>query len=707
MNRLDFLLEIGTEEIPAGYIEPALRQMEEKGAELLTNARLDFGAIKTYATPRRLAFYVESLAERQRDEEIEVTGPPARAGLNEQGEFTPAACGFAKKQGVSVNELRMTKTPKGEYLSALKVSKGKETRLVLAELLPDFIASLSFPKSMRWGGGSLRFSRPIRWILALLDQEIVEFDLNGIKSDRITLGHRFLSPGPLRLNSPSDYLEQLKESHVLSDPHQRRQVIAAGLEKAGRTEGGEVLKDEQLLEIVTYLVEYPTIILGRFKEEYLRLPREVLIASMREHQRYFAVTKGEALLPFFLVVANSHPQAEDHVRQGNERVLAARLADADFFFTEDQRKPLAQLVEEERRVIYQEELGSLYDKTERMAALAASAAGRIDPDLIPLVKRAAYLAKADLLTEMVGEFPTLQGIMGYHYALLQGEDSRAATAIREHYQPRFAGDSPPATIPGLIVALADKLDIITGCFSLGLIPTGSLDPYGLRRHGLGIVRTLIERNISLALAPLVEEAVRLVKKDAARPAGPAGPAGLPGELANQVLNFIAQRMRPLLAERGIAQDEIEAILALPFSDPLDTLNRALALKEIRGSSADFEPLSVCFKRARNILKSVPPIEEEVREEELAEEIERTLYRKFIEIRDKVEAAGDRREYREAFSYLAEMRGPVDDFFDHILVMCEDESRRKNRLALLSEITSLFMGLADFSRLQFGDGVSSQ
>ncbi|MEW5767923.1 MAG: glycine--tRNA ligase subunit beta [bacterium] len=690
MNRLDFLLEIGTEEIPAGYIEPALRQIEERGAEFLTNARLDFRAIKTYATPRRLALYVESLAERQPDEEIEVTGPPARVALNDKGEFTSAACGFAQKQGVSVDELRITKTPKGEYLSALKVSKGKETRLVLAELLPHFITSLSFPKSMRWGGGSLRFSRPIRWILALLGQEVVEFDLDGIKSDRITLGHRFLSPGPLRLNSPSDYLEQLKESHVLSDPHQRRQAIIAGLEAAGQAEGGQVLKDEPLLDIVTYLVEYPTIILGRFKKEYLRLPREVLIASMREHQRYFAVTKGENLLPFFLVVANSHPQAEAHVRQGNERVLAARLADADFFFTEDQRKSLAQLVEEERRVIYQEELGSLYDKTERMVALAASAASQIDSDLIPLVKRAAYLAKADLLTEMVGEFPTLQGIMGYHYALLQGEDSRVATAIKEHYQPRFADDSPPATIPGMLVALADKLDIITGCFSLGLMPTGSVDPYGLRRHGLGIVRTLIERNISLDLAPLVEDSVRLLKRDT------------PRELADQVLNFLAQRMRPLLAERGIAQDEIEAILAIPFNDPLDTLDRALALKEIRGSSADFEPLSVCFKRARNILKSVPPIKEGVREEELAEEIERTLYRRFIEIRDKVGQAGDRREYREAFSYLAGLRSPVDDFFDHILVMCEDEALRKNRLALLSEITNLFMRLADFSRLQVKD-----
>lgn len=686
----DLLLEIGTEEIPAGYIPPALNQMQEKIKFFLDEERIGTGEISTYGTPRRLTLYIKDVNESASDLETEILGPHKKAAFDEDGKPTKAAIGFARSQGVGVEDLKIKETKKGEYVYAIKKVEGKATSLALKTLLPGFIISLSFPKSMRWGSTDLSFARPIRWILTLFGKDVIDFELDGLRSEKITYGHRFLAPGPIEISNPSEYMGKLEKAYVLVEGKRRKELIQKELVRVAKEGGGSPLKDDKLIDEVTYLVEYSVVIGGTFNQRYLKLPPEVLIAAMCEHQRYFPVEDNEGnLLNSFLVVSNGPEKAKKIIRQGNERVLLARLEDASFFFDQDMKIPIESRVEDEKGRIFHEKLGTIYEKTQRLVELAKILACRIDPELEEKARRAAWLCKADLSTEMVGEFPKLQGIMGCHYALRQGEDDEVARAIQEHYLPRFADDQLPKTRTGVVVSLADKLDSIVALFTVGLVPTGSEDPYGLRRQAQGMINIILENSLSLSLRDLIEDSVNLLDK---------------GEKAmGEIGAFFGQRITVALTNRDIADDEIEAVFKVGFDNPLNALHRAMALKQVRGGE-DFEHLAVAFKRTMNILnkKGEGSREQGVREELFEEETEKLLYQTYLEIKEKVVHQIEKKDYIQALTILATLREPVDKFFDDVLVMAEDGGLRENRLALLSCIAQLFLRIADISYLRIGE-----
>ncbi|MBU0568121.1 glycine--tRNA ligase subunit beta [bacterium] len=690
--RKDMLLEIGTEEIPAGYIQPALWQMERLAKNLLESERIGFGEVKTFGTPRRLALFVKGVSTSGEERIVEIVGPPKRVAFEKCGEPAKAGFGFAKSQGVEVGQLKIKETQKGEYVYVEKKLAGKETKEFLREVMPKIITSLSFAKSMCWGEGSLRFGRPIRWILSLFDRETVEFSLDGLSSGNLTFGHRFLSSGAIKVDRPDQYLEKLSQAFCIANQEERREIVFQDLKRLAKEEGGEPLIEEGLLDEVTCLVEYPRVLLGHFEEEFLALPGDVLIASMTSHQRYFPVADKEGkLLPAFLVVSNNTQAADREITCGNQRVLRARLADAQFFFNEDRKVSLEERVEQERQVIFEERLGSLYDKTERIVKLAGFITSSVDSALVPVVERAAFLSKADLLTEMVGEFPKLQGIMGYHYALAQGEEKEVAEAIKEQYLPLGAKDSLPETLCGAILSLADKLDTIAGSFSIGLIPTGSEDPYGLRRQAQGAVNIILDKKLSLSLRLLINKALKglgdKVREEEKKP------------ILLAVLDFFAQRMRYILTEKGLELDEVEAVLAVGFDNLVETEERAKALNEVR-VEADFESLSIGFKRAVNILKKgIRDQGSGIRRELLREKAEEELYSRYLEIESEVKGLLRKRNYQEALKILATLREPIDNFFDQVMVMVEDKDLCLNRLFLLKLVTDLFLKIADFSYLK--------
>jgi len=690
--RKDMLLEIGTEEIPAGYIQPALWQMERLAKNLLESERIGFREVKTFGTPRRLALFVKGVSTSGEERIVEIVGPPKRVAFEKCGEPAKAGFGFAKSQGVEVGQLKIKETQKGEYVYVEKKLAGKETKEFLREVMPKIITSLSFAKSMCWGEGSLRFGRPIRWILSLFDRETVEFSLDGLSSGNLTFGHRFLSSGAIKVDRPDQYLEKLSQAFCIANQEERREIVFQDLKRLAKEEGGEPLIEEGLLDEVTCLVEYPRVLLGHFEEEFLALPGDVLIASMTSHQRYFPVADKEGkLLPAFLVVSNNTQAADREITCGNQRVLRARLADAQFFFNEDRKVSLEERVEQERQVIFEERLGSLYDKTERIVKLAGFITSSVDSALVPVVERAAFLSKADLLTEMVGEFPKLQGIMGYHYALAQGEEKEVAEAIKEQYLPLGAKDSLPETLCGAILSLADKLDTIAGSFSIGLIPTGSEDPYGLRRQAQGAVNIILDKKLSLSLRLLINKALKglgdKVREEEKKP------------ILLAVLDFFAQRMRYILTEKGLELDEVEAVLAVGFDNLVETEERAKALNEVR-VEADFESLSIGFKRAVNILKKgIRDQGSGIRRELLREKAEEELYSRYLEIESEVKGLLRKRNYQEALKILATLREPIDNFFDQVMVMVEDKDLCLNRLFLLKLVTDLFLKIADFSYLK--------
>ncbi|MGC2423876.1 MAG: glycine--tRNA ligase subunit beta, partial [Nitrospirota bacterium] len=486
----ELILEIGTEEIPAGFIPKALAAMEELADKMLSDARLTHGKIKAMGNPRRLFLHVEGLSERQPDEVRVVTGPPKRAAFDAAGKPTKAAEGFAKGQGVPVQELKIIDTDKGEYISVTVEEKGAEASAVLAELLPKLILAIPFAKSMRWGNREIKFARPIHWILALFGGEVVHFELDGVKSGELTRGHRFLSPGSFRVKDFVSYIHQTRDNYTIVDPDVRREMVRHQVDQAASSINAKALPDEGLLEEISFLVEYPVAVLGSFDREFLMLPKEVLVNSMREHQRYFALTDSKGvLMPNFITISNTKAEDMEVVRAGNERVLRARLSDAKYFYEHDLTRTLADRVEDLKKVTFQIKLGTTYEKVTRVVKLAEYIAGELykDEKIVKDASRAAYLCKADLVTGMVYEFPNLQGTMGGEYAVKTGESEEVAKAVTEHYRPRFSGDLVPSTPAGTAVSMADKIDTIAGIFSIGKAPTGSEDPYALRRSALGII----------------------------------------------------------------------------------------------------------------------------------------------------------------------------------------------------------------------------
>lgn len=678
----DFLLEIGTEEIPAKFMPAALEQLAGLAAAKFSEQRIGYNGIRTMGTPRRLTLLVRGIADMQDDKECRNKGPSIKIAFDADGNPTKAAIGFARGQGVEPQQLVVN----DGYVYAVIQEKGCPVQALLPDLCVSIIHGLNFSKTMRWGNLDVRFVRPIRWLVALHGAETIPFSVADVTSDRYTYGHRFLSRGKLEVQSADDYLQKLADHYVMLDQAERRAVIRRQVEELAADSGGTASIDEDLLEEVVYLVEYPTALCGSFDQAYLSLPPEAVITPMREHQRYFPVIGPDGkLLPKFITVRNGGNDYIDTVRHGNERVLRARLADAKFFFEEDKKIALADRVEKLKTIVFQEGLGTLYDKTARLEALSGAIAGELDltDEAARLIRSSAHLAKADLTTGMVCEFTELQGVMGREYALLNGADPLCAQAIFEHYQPRFAGDVLPASQAGKVISIADKMDNIVATFSRGLIPTGSQDPYALRRQAMGIVNIMLDAGYHLSLSKIVMRAMELLGIDHGKRDG----------LMHDILEFFRIRLKGVLSDKNIRYDIIDAVMGSDCDDIYDVWLRASAVAKQPGQA--LEKTIQAFTRAINLVKhasgsSVDP-------ERFTADAEKELYQAYLDAKQVTDRLTDERDYQGILDVLARLAGPIDSFFGAVMVMVEDETVRDNRLALLRNIIQLSAKLADFRK----------
>ncbi len=690
------LLEIGTEEIPAGYILPALEALAAALSKKLTEARIEHGGSQIYGTPRRLTVKVENVAPKQPSVKSEVIGPPVKVGFDEDGKPTMAAQKFAEKVGVPIGKLSAKETPKGAYLSAEKSERGLATRTLLKEILPGVILATPFPKKMRWADLDIEFARPIHTILAMLGKSVVSFKLGNLKSGRYTCGHSFMAPAKIKLDSPDEYLDKLRTAHVVADMEARKKILEERIANVATELGGRILPDEELVDINNNLVEYPVPVAGKFDTEFLEVPDEVLINAMREHQKYFAVVdSSNNLMPCFIAVNNTAARDLALSATGHERVIRARLADAQFFFQGDLEVSNDERVEKLKRVVFQAELGTVFEKSERVAKIAEvlAASTQKNDDLKKQVLRAAQLSKSDLVSQVVGEFPKLQGIMGRIYAGIAGEPADVAHAIEEHYRPVYSGAPLPETLVGAILSIADKMDSICGCFSVGLIPTGASDPYALRRQGIGIIQIMNDKGLSFPLRELIRCSLEQFGKNRAAQSD---------ELIEKVYTFLQNRISHLLAEEGFSKDVIAAVVSVAGDDIPNVRNRVSALESLK-ARPDFEPLAVGFKRVVNIIRKSGPKEEgailEAVDMELFEhESEGALFEEFKAVNQKVSEAMEKESFNRALVEIASLRDAVDRFFDGVMVMTEDTGIRRNRLTLLGHIAALFGKVADFSKL---------
>lgn len=684
----DLLFEIGTEEIPAAFLTRALDHLRGAVTSALAEARLEVAGVGVVGTPRRLAFIASGVGDRQADLSERMVGPPARVAFDADGNPTKAAVGFAKRNGVALDALERSEVDgkKGEYVVCTRNEPGKPAAEVIPGLLESLIGSMPWPKSMRWGGGETPFVRPVHWIVAVLGDAVVPVEFAGIASGNQTRGHRFLAPEPIDVTATT-YASALRRAFVIVDPAGRRDMIAAELTRIETEVGAKVRPDAELLDEVAMLVEYPVAVCGEFDAAYLEVPAEVIVLAMRSHQRYFAIEDASGgLLNKFVTIANTVTKDVDVVRRGNQRVLAARLADAQFFFREDQKKSAADRVASLDDVMFTKKLGSIGAKVRRIRSNAAHIAGAVGADT-KAVDRAAELCKSDLVTNMVYEFPELQGVMGMHYARLAGEPDAVSTAISEHYLPRGSGDTLPTTDAGAVVGIADRIDTLVGCFAAGLAPTGSADPYGLRRAALAILTVLIDRGWSMTLDALIDRAAESLD----------GTVEVTAERKAEVAAFFRVRLRGLLVDGNeLPADCVEAALTAGYVDVPDARSRAAAVATLR-ERPDFEPLAVAFKRVANILKG-ETIAEEPDPDAFVEDEERALWDGFGEIRNRAEERLGAGDYQGSLQVLAELKAPVDRFFDKVLVIHEDDRIRQNRLALLGRINATFTKIADFRQL---------
>ena len=691
----DLLFEIGTEEIPASYVPPVLEQLRETAAKSLTNHRIPFGDVETLGTPRRITLSIKDIKTLQESEETEVVGPPKRIAYDENGEPTKAAVGFAKTQGVELTALRIVETERGEYVAVSKLETGVPTREILKTLLTEWTEALRFPKTMRWETESeeprafARFARPIRWLVALLGDEVVNCTYGAAHAGRLTYGHRSLHPEPITLDSAdlNTYVEKLRAVGVLVCPKERRDTIEKQVRDVLAVEGSLPKLDEELLDTVNYLVENPQPIVGNFNESHLEIPSEVLITAMKKHQRYFPMWKSESVLAAkFVTISNGTDGNIDGVRHGNERVLHARLNDAEFFYSEDQKTSLADKVERLGAVVFHAKLGSLLDKAERLKALVQfiTTESQVPETTTRHAERAAWLCKADLTTHMVIEFPSLQGITGRYYAQNGGEAEPVATAIAEHYQPLGADTPLPETEVGALVAIADKLDTIVGYFGIEERPTGSQDPYSLRRHTLGTIRILQDRKLPLSLDAIVEKAISLYTVE------------LADDTRTSVLNFIKERLRVILLQtHQYAPDLADAVLAVGAVDIIDILKRASILAEFR-LTPNFEEVYNALNRVLRILPTDAP--ETVDATLLCDDAEKQLYACITEAELGFQQSIQERDYAKLLTQLAALQPAIDTFFDDVLVMAEEPALRTNRLALLNRIGQNIYAVADLTKL---------
>lgn len=678
------LLEIGTEEVPAHVMPGILSQLKENAAKTFEELRIEYKNIKTLGTPRRSALLVEGLAEQQADLSKENRGPAVNIAFDADGNPTKAAQGFARGQGVKPEEL----VTKDGYVYAMVHEKGGQTVDLLGDTLKGMVDGLNFPNNMHWADLDYKFIRPLRWLVALYGQDVIDFEVANVKSGRTSRGHRFLSEGDFEIANAEDYVEACRKASIIVDQNERCEMIRQQIAEVAAANGGQAEVNEDLLEEVLYLVEYPTALCGKFDEKYLALPAEAVITPMRDHQRYFPVLKDGQLLPLFITIRNGGKEHLETVQHGNERVLRARLEDAQFFFDEDRKKTLEQHGEKLKTVVFQDGLGTIYDKALRLEVLAgyiADAIGANEQDKKDAV-RAAKLAKADLVTGMVTEFTELQGVMGREYALLDGETKAVAQAIDEHYMPRFAGDSQPASVAGRIVSLADKIDTIVGTFSRGLIPTGSQDPFALRRQALGIVNMLKEAQYHISLSQLVAKAMELLK---------IADAGQQVKLQKDVADFMKLRLKNVLADAGIRYDVVDAVF-VTVDDIYGVFLRAQAVNE--AVKQDMEKTIQAFVRTGNIARKAEDVQAAVEAGLLAEQVEKDLCKAYEAVASKVEKEVAAQDYAGAIATLSQLAAPIDAFFDGVMVMDKDEKIKNNRLGLLKLVDNLICQVADFSKI---------
>ncbi len=688
-NKRDLLIEIGTEELPPKALLKLSNAFTAGIEEGLKKAELDFTAMESFATPRRLAVLVKGLDTAQADKEVERRGPAVAAAFDGNGNPTKATEGFARSCGVTPDQLETIQTDKGDWLVFRSNQKGQATAELIPAILNDSLAKLPIPKRMRWGDLDSEFVRPVHWVVLLFGDDIIDTEILSVRSGRDTWGHRFHYPDPICLSEPSAYAATLKETgKVLADFAERRELIRTQVIDAAKAAGGNAVIDEDLLDEVTGLVEWPYPILGSFEERFLDVPPECLISAMKGHQKYFHMVDGEGkLMPNFITLSNIDSRHPEYVREGNERVIRPRLTDADFFWNQDRKQKLEAFGESLKSVVFQQKLGTVYDKSQRVAALAAKIATDIGGDA-KLAQRAANLAKCDLMSEMVGEFPELQGIMGRYYAVNDGEHAEVAAALDEQYMPRFAGDGLPTSKTGQAVAIADKLDTLIGIFGIGQVPSGDKDPFALRRAALGALRIIIELGLDLDLLETLNQATEankhLFDNDS---------------VTIQVFDFMMGRLKAYYQEQGIAPDTFEAVLAQRPSRPLDFDSRLKAVTAFR-QLAEAESLAAANKRIGNILKKTEEaIPEKVDSKLLQEAAEKALHKEVEAMAKKVAPLFAKRDYQAALKQLAGLREVVDNFFDQVMVMAEDASIRANRLALLGQLRGLFLEVADLSQLQ--------
>ncbi|MDR1658020.1 MAG: glycine--tRNA ligase subunit beta [Deltaproteobacteria bacterium] len=691
MSRGDFILELGVEEIPATYFGPAITFMKDRIHRDLKAAGLTYDRVMVWGGPRRLAMGLWGLLLKQPDIEEEITGPPLSAAFDANGLPTKAAVGFAKGQNVPVGDLITLNTAKGPYLAVKKSVKGRSAAEILSELIPAVLESLPFPKVMRWGDGTHQFVRPVHWLLAVLKGEILPLSFAGLKSGKVSYGHRFLHPGPVVITTPDEYPVRLAETHVLVDFEARRETVKKELTRvvAETNSDLKITQDEALIDEVANLLEEPCAVLGHFDSQFLELPLAVASTAMKEHQRYFPITDGQGRqAPYFIAVNNTRTKDMTVVQKGHERVLRARLDDARFYYLEDRKVRLADRGEMLKEVVFHNLMGTSWDKVQRFKALAAVISADSCPELREIIARAADLCKNDLVTGVVGEFPSLQGIMGREYALADGELAEVAEAIREHYLPVRSGGELPASMAGAVLSVADKLDTIVGCFSVGLLPTGAADPLALRRQALGIILIMLDRSWDWSLETYIDKAIVNLGTWAKRPAK---------EVKAETLDFFKVRLKSHILSLGVSSDGAEAVLNLYGDNPLATVGRATALEALKKRDG-FRDLAQTFKRVVNIIKKFGPKENLVKGELLSQEAEKNLAAAVTVLEDQSKQYLSRSDFSGLLDQIATLRGPVDAFFDQVLVDDPDPDIKHARVALLNRTSRLFELVADFSRV---------
>ncbi|MDX1588313.1 MAG: glycine--tRNA ligase subunit beta [Oleiphilaceae bacterium] len=693
MSAQDFLVEIGTEELPPKALTGLSAAFTDGIEQRLKQAGLEFGAVRAFAAPRRLAVRVEGLSDAQPDKPFEKRGPAVKAAFDDAGNPTKALQGFAGSLGVTPDQLDTMETDKGAWLVYRGLEKGRDTVELLPEIVRESLNGLPIPKRMRWGASREEFVCPVHWVLMLFGPQVVPCEILGRSAGHETRGHRFHNPQALMISTPADYelvLEQ--QGFVLADFARRRELIREGVQALAREKtGGEAVIDPDLLDEVTALNEWPVPLLGQFEERFLQVPAEALVSSMKEHQKYFHVLDKEGrMLPHFITVANIDSKDPQAVIEGNEKVIRPRLADAAFFYETDLKTPLANRVEQLRPIVFQKTLGSIHDKSERVAALAEKIADALGTDA-PLARRAAMLAKTDLVTEMVLEFTDLQGTMGQYYARHDGEPEELALAMNEQYLPRFAGDQLPITDTGAALALADRLDSLVGLFGINQPPTGTRDPFALRRSALGVLRILVERQLPLDLDTLCRWAEAgfdcLTQTDT----------------VDKVVDYLLERFRAIYEEQGIPAEVYLAVHARRPTRPLDFHQRVEAVNSFR-QLPEAQALAAANKRVANILakQSDTPETLSVHPDALQEAPEKALYQALEQQEQKVQPLFDQGDYDQGLRSLAELQQPIDRFFDQVMVMAEDPALKRNRLALLQRVRQLFLQVADIGLLPSGN-----